>query len=50
MVHDDYGCFKDHMGNTGEIIANECNISREKMDSFMLGHNILLHMRNKVVI
>ena len=36
MVHDGlWDVYNDlHMGNTGEIIANECNISREKMDSF----------------
>lgn len=36
MVHDGlWDVYNDlHMGNTGEIVANECNISREKMDSF----------------
>ena len=36
MVHDGlWDVYNDlHMGNTGEIIENECNISREKMDSF----------------
>ncbi len=36
MVHDGlWDVYNDlHMGNTGEIIANECNISREEMDSF----------------
>ena len=36
MVHDGlWDVYNDlHMGNTGEIIANECNISREQMDSF----------------
>ena len=33
MVHDGlWDVYNDvHMGNTGEIVANECNISREKM-------------------
>ncbi|MGB0602418.1 MAG: thiolase family protein [Candidatus Poseidoniaceae archaeon] len=36
MVHDGlWDVYNDvHMGNTGEIVANECNISREKMDAF----------------
>ena len=36
MIHDGlWDVYSDvHMGNTGEIVANECNISREKMDSF----------------
>ena len=36
MVHDGlWDVYSDvHMGNTGEIVANECNISREKMDAF----------------
>lgn len=36
MVHDGlWDVYNDlHMGNTGEIVANECNISRERMDSF----------------
>lgn len=36
MVHDGlWDVYNDlHMGNTGEIVANECNISREQMDSF----------------
>ena len=36
MVHDGlWDVYNDvHMGNTGEIVANECNISREKMDEF----------------
>ncbi len=36
MVHDGlWDVYNDvHMGNTGEIVANECNISREKMDGF----------------
>lgn len=36
MVHDGlWDVYNDvHMGNTGEIVAKECNISREKMDAF----------------
>ena len=36
MVHDGlWDVYNDvHMGNTGEIIANECSITREMMDSF----------------
>ena len=36
MVHDGlWDVYNDvHMGNTGEIVANECGISREKMDAF----------------
>lgn len=36
MVHDGlWDVYNDlHMGNTGEIVANEYNISRERMDSF----------------
>ena len=36
MVHDGlWDVYNDvHMGNTGEIVANECNISRQKMDAF----------------
>jgi len=36
MIHDGlWDVYSDvHMGNTGEIVANECNISREKMDAF----------------
>ena len=36
MVHDGlWDVYNDvHMGNTGEIVANECKISREKMDAF----------------
>ena len=36
MVHDGlWDVYNDvHMGNTGEIVAKECNISREKMDIF----------------
>ncbi|MDP6869624.1 MAG: thiolase family protein [Candidatus Poseidoniaceae archaeon] len=36
MIHDGlWDVYNDvHMGNTGEIVANECNISREKMDKF----------------
>ncbi len=36
MIHDGlWDVYNDvHMGNTGEIVANECNISREKMDAF----------------
>jgi len=36
MVHDGlWDVYNDvHMGNTGEIVAKECNISRQKMDSF----------------
>ena len=36
MVHDGlWDVYNDvHMGNTGEIVANECDISREKMDAF----------------
>ena len=36
MVHDGlWDVYNDvHMGNTGEIVAQECNISREKMDTF----------------
>ncbi len=36
MVHDGlWDVYNDvHMGNTGEIVANECNISREAMDDF----------------
>lgn len=36
MVHDGlWDVYNDvHMGNTGEIVANECNISREQMDEF----------------
>ena len=36
MVHDGlWDVYNDvHMGNTGEIVAEECNISREKMDAF----------------
>jgi len=36
MVHDGlWDVYSDvHMGNTGEIVANECNISREQMDEF----------------
>jgi acetyl-CoA C-acetyltransferase len=36
MVHDGlWDVYNDvHMGNTGEIVANECNISREQMDAF----------------
>ncbi|MGB2120761.1 MAG: thiolase family protein [Candidatus Poseidoniaceae archaeon] len=36
MVHDGlWDVYNDvHMGNTGEIVAIECNISREKMDAF----------------
>ena len=36
MVHDGlWDVYNDvHMGNTGEIVANECSISREKMDAF----------------
>ena len=36
MVHDGlWDVYNDlHMGNTGEIVANECNISRGQMDSF----------------
>ena len=36
MVHDGlWDVYNDvHMGNTGEIVAKECNISREKMDMF----------------
>ena len=36
MVHDGlWDVYNDvHMGITGEIVANECNISREKMDAF----------------
>ena len=36
MVHDGlWDVYNDvHMGNTGEIVANECGISREKMDTF----------------
>ena len=38
MVHDGlWDVYNDlHMGNTGEIIANECNISREKQDEYGL--------------
>ena len=36
MVHDGlWDVYNDvHMGNTGEIVATECNISRGKMDAF----------------
>jgi len=36
MVHDGlWDVYNDvHMGNTGEIVAKECNISRQKMDAF----------------
>ena len=36
MVHDGlWDVYNDvHMGNTGEIIANECSITRDMMDSF----------------
>jgi len=36
MVHDGlWDVYNDvHMGNTGEIVAKECNISRERMDEF----------------
>ena len=36
MVHDGlWDVYNDvHMGNTGEIVATECNISRVKMDAF----------------
>ena len=36
MVHDGlWDVYNDlHMGSTGEIVADECNISREKMDAF----------------
>ena len=36
MIHDGlWDVYNDvHMGNTGEIVANECDISREKMDAF----------------
>jgi len=36
MVHDGlWDVYNDvHMGNTGEIVAKECNITREKMDAF----------------
>lgn len=36
MVHDGlWDVYNDvHMGNTGEIVANECGISRGKMDAF----------------
>ena len=36
MVHDGlWDVYNDvHMGNTGEIVATECNISRETMDAF----------------
>ena len=36
MVHDGlWDVYNDvHMGNTGEIVAKECDISREKMDAF----------------
>ena len=36
MVHDGlWDVYNDvHMGNTGDIVANECKISREKMDAF----------------
>jgi len=36
MVHDGlWDVYNDvHMGNTGEIVAKECNISREQMDEF----------------
>ncbi len=36
MVHDGlWDVYNDmHMGNTGEVIANECSISRKEMDQF----------------
>jgi len=36
MVHDGlWDVYNDvHMGNTGEIVAKDCNISRQKMDAF----------------